>query len=151
MDRRRFLLTSLAGALAAPVAALGQQPVMPVIGFLSARSSGESASHVASFLRGLNETGYVEGRNVTIDYTVTPGCGGPVTCALSVTSNEPVNATGDGNTTSDWEITGDLTVNLRAERSGRGAGRIYTITVESVDRSGNVGRSTVTVAVAHNQ
>jgi len=68
MDRRRFLLTSLAGVLAAPVAALGQQSVMPVIGFLSARSSGESASHVAFFLRGLNETGHVEGRNVTIDY-----------------------------------------------------------------------------------
>jgi hypothetical protein len=70
---------------------------------------------------------------------------------VSVVSSEAPNGKGDGNTSSDWSITGPLTVDLRAERSGRGAGRVYTITVESVDRSGNVGRGTVTVTVAHNQ
>jgi hypothetical protein len=70
---------------------------------------------------------------------------------VSITSNEPINGQGDGNTSLDWTITGPLTASLRAERSGKGAGRIYTITVESVDRSGNVGRGAVTVTVAHNQ
>jgi len=70
---------------------------------------------------------------------------------VSVTSNEAINGPGDGNTAPDWAITGDMTVELRAERSGKGAGRVYTITVESVDRSGNAGRRTVTVTVAHNQ
>ena len=70
---------------------------------------------------------------------------------VSVTSNEAINGQGDGNTAPDWAITGDMTVELRAERSGKGPGRVYTITVESVDRSGNAGRRTVTVTVAHNQ
>ena len=69
---------------------------------------------------------------------------------VSVSSNEPANGHGDGDTEPDWNVTGDLTLELRAERSGRGTGRVYTITVESVDRAGNVGRQTVQVAVAHN-
>jgi hypothetical protein len=44
---------------------------------------------------------------------------------------------GDGGTTPDWTITGDLTLNLRAERSDKGIGRTYTITVEGGDSSGN--------------
>jgi putative ABC transport system substrate-binding protein len=66
---RRELITLLATAAATwPRVARGQPSAMPVIGFLSARSPTESAQHVAYFRRGLNETGYVEGRNVTIDY-----------------------------------------------------------------------------------
>jgi hypothetical protein len=71
----------------------------------------------------------------------------PDTRIFSVTSNEPVNGTGDGNTTSDWEVTGALTLNLRAERTGNGTGRTYTITVESVDNFGNRSLKTVTVVV----
>ena len=71
----------------------------------------------------------------------------PVTRIISVTSNEPANGNGDGNSAPDWEITGDLTLNLRAERSGTGSGRIYTITVESRDNAGNVSTQTVTVTV----
>jgi hypothetical protein len=68
-----------------------------------------------------------------------------------VTSSEPANGTGDGNTSSDWEITGPLTVDLRAERAGTGSGRIYTITVECRDASGNVSTGTVQVTVPHDQ
>jgi hypothetical protein len=74
----------------------------------------------------------------------------PVTSRIvSVTSNEPVNAPGDGNTQPDWEITGDLTVNLRAERAGRGTGRIYTIAVETTDGLNPPTRSRVQVRVPH--
>jgi len=79
---------------------------------------------------------------------VTPA---PVTRIVSVSSNEPLNGTGDGNTSADWEITGDLTLMLRAERAGTGSGRIYTITVESTDAAGNTTIGTVTVTVPHNQ
>ncbi|HET9433357.1 MAG TPA: T9SS type A sorting domain-containing protein, partial [Chitinophagaceae bacterium] len=50
----------------------------------------------------------------------------------------------------DWEITGHNTVNLRAERSGKGSGRIYTITVECADGSGNKTTSTTEVSVSDN-
>ena len=78
---------------------------------------------------------------VTIAVSATDACDGSVRCRIvSVTSNEPINAT-------DWKITGDLTVNLRAERSNKGTGRVYTITIECVDGSGNVSTKTVTVTV----
>ena len=65
---------------------------------------------------------------VAVDYSVTDSCG-PVTCSpLGVTSNEPVNGTGDGNTSPDWGTFDDHHVQLRAERAGGGSGRIYTVT-----------------------
>jgi hypothetical protein len=64
-----------------------------------------------------------------------------------VTSNEPITGLWRGDIGPDWEITGDLTVNLRSERSPKGNGRVYTITVECTDRSGNATQSSVTVAV----
>jgi hypothetical protein len=73
----------------------------------------------------------------------------PVNRIVSVTSNEPVNDIGDGNTEPDWEITGDMTVDLRAERAGPLTSRIYTVTVECKDFSGNISTSTVTVTVPH--
>ena len=71
----------------------------------------------------------------------------PFTHIVSVESNEPVDGTDDGNTSPDWEITGDLTLKLRAERSGIATGRIYAVMVESVDDFGNASTLTVIVSV----
>jgi hypothetical protein len=74
----------------------------------------------------------------------------PVSHIVSITSNEPVNGNGDGNTSPDWEITGALTANIRAERAG-GTDRIYTITIQSTDFSGNSAFGTVTVTVTQSR
>jgi len=65
---RRELLLLLACAVIAPRTLRAQQKAMPVIGLLSGGASGAFAPAVAGFRRGLSETGYVEGQNVTIEY-----------------------------------------------------------------------------------
>ena len=80
---------------------------------------------------------------------VTDNCPGPINCVLSVISNEPVNGVGAGNTSPDWEIINNHIVKLRAERSGTGTGRIYTITMRCTDLAGNTSEETTTVTVPH--
>jgi hypothetical protein len=89
---------------------------------------------------------------VTVTAIASDNCTAAPACHIvSVSSNEPENGLGDGDTAPDWKIAGNLTVNLRAERSGTGSGRIYTITTVCTDASNNNSSSgTVTVKVPHN-
>jgi putative ABC transport system substrate-binding protein len=70
--RRREFVTLVVGAAATsaswPLAARAQQPAMPVIGYLSARSREDTSHLIAAFQRGLAESDYIDGRNVTIEY-----------------------------------------------------------------------------------
>jgi hypothetical protein len=66
--RRRDLIALVGGAAAAwPFAARGQQP-LPVVGFINAASAKSYTLQLAAFLKGLAETGYVDGHNITIEY-----------------------------------------------------------------------------------
>jgi len=84
---------------------------------------------------------------VSLSVSANDNCG-PVTSKIkSVKSNEPISGLGHGDLSPDWIITGDLTLQLRAERSVKGRGRIYTVTVESKDAAGNSSTGDVTVTV----
>ncbi len=89
---------------------------------------------------------------VKLHATVTDACGPTTWKITNVASSESVSAKGSGNTSPDWQITGDHTLQLRAERSGKGSGRVYTITVVATDAAGNKSvPKTVTVTVPHDQ
>jgi putative tryptophan/tyrosine transport system substrate-binding protein len=66
--RRRQFIVLLAGAVAWPAVVRAQQPTTPVVGFMSGRSPDDSSHLVAAFHQGLGETGFVEGKNVTVEY-----------------------------------------------------------------------------------
>jgi putative tryptophan/tyrosine transport system substrate-binding protein len=68
MIRRRDFITLLGGATAWPLAAHAQQSAMPTIGYLSTRSPGEAKYVTDAFAQGLNESGYVEGRNLAMEF-----------------------------------------------------------------------------------
>ncbi len=75
----------------------------------------------------------------------------PAVTLLSVTSNEPDDGLGDGDTATDSVILDDFTFDLRAERSATGDGRIYTITYQATDACGNVTEQSATVSVPLNR
>ncbi len=88
---------------------------------------------------------------ITVSAEATDVCSATTCHVKSITSNEPENGRGDGNTAPDWTIDGPLAVSLRAERSGGGGGRTYTLTVECSDAGGNSASAPVVVKVPANQ
>jgi putative tryptophan/tyrosine transport system substrate-binding protein len=68
MRRREFIALVSGSAVAWPLIARAQQPAIPVVGYLGASSNSENAPFTAEFIRGLSEVGFVEGRNVVIEY-----------------------------------------------------------------------------------
>lgn len=74
---------------------------------------------------------------------------------VTVTSDEPINGTGDGDTEPDWEVVdngdGTFDVSVRAERAGGGDGRVYTITATATDDGGNTTSDSKEVTVAHDK
>jgi hypothetical protein len=93
---------------------------------------------------------------VTIKASASDNCCDP-TLAAVVTSNEPEDSKGDGRFVPDWtepvdQTNGTITFDLRAERSGKGDGRTYTVSVTAVDGAGNVSLpQTVTITVPHDK
>jgi hypothetical protein len=90
---------------------------------------------------------------VRVNAPVTDACGPTTWRIVSVSSSEAPDAIGSGNTSPDWKITGDHTVNLRAERAGGNkAGRVYTLTLQATDAAGNLSTpATVQVTVPHSR
>jgi len=71
---RRQFISAISGAVVAwPLAARAQQSPMPVVGFVHTGSADGSARYVAAFAKGINETGFVEGQNVTVEYHYVEG------------------------------------------------------------------------------
>jgi putative ABC transport system substrate-binding protein len=67
MKRREFI-SLVSGAAAYPIIARAQQTTVPIVGFLSSLSAGDAVRITAAFYRGLNEVGYIDGRNVALEY-----------------------------------------------------------------------------------
>jgi len=86
---------------------------------------------------------------VSVRVSASDNCGSARSWITFVTSNESADVKGGGATVPDWEITGDLSLNLRAERSGEGAGRVYTIRIHCTDDSGNASAAWAQVTVPH--
>jgi hypothetical protein len=83
---------------------------------------------------------------------VTDPDGDPITITIrEITQDEPVNGLGDGDTCPDAKGIGSNKAYLRAERSGTGDGRVYTISFGASDGHGGECRGTVTVCVPHDQ
>jgi uncharacterized repeat protein (TIGR01451 family) len=87
-------------------------------------------------------------RDIVVSYTVTDNCGTP-SLLLTVVSNEPVDAigNGDGNTAPDWNVLDANHVQLRSERAGTGSGRIYTLTISATDSGGGGSSQQIQVMV----
>ncbi len=88
---------------------------------------------------------------ITPTWTVSDKCDAtPEVSLVSISINES-NTKGSGRTDDDIQIGDDGSIYLRAERSGTGSDRVYTITYRAVDDCGNVSESSATVTVPHDQ
>jgi hypothetical protein len=88
--------------------------------------------------------------DVMVNYLVTDPC--PNTCVLTVSSNEPANGTGEGDTSPDWQVMDSHHLLLRAERAGNGNGRTYTIAITCTNATNKISSTrTITVLVPHDQ
>ena len=88
---------------------------------------------------------------LTIAVAVTDIASTAACTVTGVTSNEPQNGLGDGDTPNDWLLTGGLNLQLRSERAGNGNGRVYTVAVRCTDGFGNETTASTTVGVAKSQ
>jgi hypothetical protein len=92
-------------------------------------------------------------QDITAEVTVTDDCPGTSYVLTSITSNEPDNGLGDGDTPNDIQNadfgTPDLNFKLRAERSGTGSGRTYIVTYTATDAVGHTASASATVTVPH--
>ena len=87
---------------------------------------------------------------VEISPVASDNCEPALSCEIvDVGSDEPIDASGSNNTQPDWEVTGPLAVNLRAERQGGGDGRTYSIQIACPDSNGNLALGSVDVLVPH--
>jgi hypothetical protein len=91
--------------------------------------------------------------DVTVGYEVKDNCDRleQLACGLQVRSNEPVDGTGDGDTAPDWEVRDAHRVQLRAERSGHGDGRVYGTDIACSDSKGNASAARTAVTVPKSQ
>jgi hypothetical protein len=87
---------------------------------------------------------------VTVAASAVDSCGSAPVCTIAaVSSNEPGKGEEKEDREPDWQITGNLSVKLRAERVGNGNGRVYTFTIQCTDASQNSATKAVTVTVPH--
>jgi hypothetical protein len=95
--------------------------------------------------------------DIVIAANAADNSGLPPTLSVEVTSNEPVDGTGDGDMSPDWvidaidQVTGMISLQLRAERSGSGDGRVYTVAITATDDSDNSSEAAVEIIVPHDK
>lgn len=95
--------------------------------------------------------------DIFINANAQDNSGIPVVLSAVITSNEPEDGLGDGDTAPDWSVpvidqmAGTIALQLRAERSGSGNGRVYTITITATDSSGNSSSANVEIIVPHDK
>jgi len=91
LKRREFISLLGGAAVSWPLVSRAQQPLIPVVGFLSGRSPAESAGVVAAFRKGLSETGYAESQNVSIDFRWAEGHSDRLPALASELVHRPVD------------------------------------------------------------